>query len=155
MIQRLKQNKQFVSKAESNTIKDFLLPQIVEIDSDDEEISHVHEAKRILINAKKRRKLNNSKYNMALIGAIPATSCEVERLFSKAGNVLNKLRCRMTCRVFEARMILSKNKSFWENEYDRGFVRNTKGYHLMEATVKRLSTLEDSLEDVDATYEDD
>ena len=55
-----------LNRAESDTIKDFLLPQL-EIDSDDEE--------------------------------------------GKAGNVLNKLRCKMTCRVFEARMILSKNKS--------------------------------------------
>ena len=59
----------------------------------------------------------------------------VERLFSKAGNVLNKRRCSMTCRVFEARMILSKNKSVWENEYDGGYLRNTKGFHLMEATI--------------------
>ena len=60
----------------------------------------------------------------------------------------------MTCRVFEARMILSKNKSVWENEYDGGYLRNAKGFHLMEATIKRLST-QDSLDDVDATYENE
>ena len=55
----------------------------------------------------------------------------------------------MTCRVFEARMILSKNKSVWENVYD-----GSKGFHSMEATIKRLST-QDSLDDVDATYENE
>ena len=141
-----------LTRVESNAIKDFLLPKTIGIDSDDEEIGNVHNAKRILINAKKRRKLNSSKYNMALIQAIPATSCDIERPFSKAGHVLNKFRCSMACRVFEARMILSKNKSVWGN--DRGCLRNTKGFHLMEATIERLST-QDSLDDVDAIHEDE
>ena len=68
---------------ESNAIKEFL-PETIDIDSDDEKNGNVHNAKRILINAKKRRKLNSSKYNMALIQAILATSCDVERLFSKS-----------------------------------------------------------------------
>jgi len=114
-----------LTRVESNAMKDFLLPENIDIDSDDEENGNVHNKKRILINAKKRRKLNSSKYNKALIQAILATSCDVERLFSKTGNLLNYLRCSMTCKVIEARMIPSKNKLVWENEYDRGYLRKT------------------------------
>lgn len=55
-------------------------------------------------------------YDRKSLQAIPATSCRVERLFSKCGVVLNKHRTRLLPRNFEARMILLENQSYWVNE---------------------------------------
>ena len=70
---------------------------------------------------------------MDLIRNITPTSCQAERLFSKAGLCQGKLRNRMLSKLFEARMMLKENKDYWLNEYDENYVvRNDRGYRMMQ-----------------------
>lgn len=47
---------------------------------------------------------------------IPATSCEIERLFSRAKFIRNSLRARLDLENFESLLYLYYNKKFWDKD---------------------------------------
>jgi hypothetical protein len=85
---------------------------------------------------------------MIWIGSI-ISSCQVERLFSKAGLCQGKLRTRMLSKLFEARMILKENKEYWLNVYYNAsyLVRIDQGYQMMQqaldVAIEDISCIED------------
>ena len=89
----------------------------------------------IEINLFKKNKV--AKYDLDWINNITPTSCQVERLFSKAGLCQGKLRTRMLSKLFEARMILKENKEYWLNVYYNASyqVRIDQGHQMMQQAL--------------------
>jgi hypothetical protein len=86
-----------------------------------------------------------SQYDMDTLKCIPSTSCAVERLFSKCGLVQTKLRCAMSSAVFEARMVLLENKSYWRNDFYtsnklsiRPKLKNGIGFQLVQSMLDSI-----------------
>ncbi len=86
-------------------------------DEDDDEDSY---AKKILNNNKKPRYLKQVITNGMIdreyydLHWIPATTCEVERLFSLCRHIYSEFRQAMTSETMEILLYLRENRSYWD-----------------------------------------
>jgi hypothetical protein len=127
-------------------LKDFEIPSVCEQIISNEQAANLSPPLQILEeNLRKRKKLIN--YNIAWIRSITPTSCQAERLFSKAGISQSKLRCRMTSKLLEAKLILTENLGYWTNTYCEPFntLRDSKGYNLVQSLFNASEDIEEPL----------
>ena len=108
----LKGEESLLNKAETFNLLSFkllIIEDVVEAANQEESSAF----QRIEIAAKRiclRLERSNSIYDLEHIQSICPTSCDVERLFSKAKHLLSSVRNRTNPRCFEARLFLSKMK---------------------------------------------
>ncbi len=154
LIKVLRDEERTLTEREKRAIEHFEL-DLTEEDRNDVDIE-ILSATEVLELSRKKQKLVKTKYDVATIQAIPATSCDAERLFSKCGLVMSKLRCAMLNKSFESRIILMENKEYWSNLYkDPRTCRllvDSKGFRMMQEI---LTSKQDQIEQVDNTVDVD
>lgn len=106
----------------------------------------------------KRQKLSSADdFDFKPLPIIPPTSCNAEGLFSNCGLNLTKLGFAMHSKVFESRMILTENQSYWMNQYEGKHVTNDRGFAMMQTAITRIQSKEkegEEEDEEDAEYED-
>lgn len=129
----LSNNEHLLTEDEKAAISQFKLDEEVEMVIE----SNNNEFRSLLASAKRKRPITN--YDIEALAAIPATSCEVERCFSRAGWVMDDRRCSMSEDTFDAKMILLINQTYWKNEYKdktQKTIKNQRGWLLMEKVLQ-------------------
>ena len=142
LVKTLKGEELSMTENDRIAVEIFRLPTDKDDVGNENAVLDLSEFEIIERNAKRmcqRLEKGSSIYDINHIKNIQPTSCDLERLFSKAKNIFTSVRNRTTPKAFEARLMLSENRNLWMNEYDGEKIVNYRGWEMMEKEIRRES----------------